>query len=228
MSRMEPDNKQTSPSASSMATSILVRNLAEQGVLTDPAITRFLEASNAIMPTPATISQVPPPATTNATAPRTEAEILKLKTLKHLEIAVYMLSNRELSTKEIADQFGVTPATIARILSTDGFQLILSDEAKKMSTAYKGLRAGLESSMHSAALLAMDRLLDRIQVCNDTEQLLAIASKLAELVGMGNKAQQGVTINQYGMTGNDLRFATQGRPSITLDQAPNEPLAISG
>jgi hypothetical protein len=215
--RMEPVLKEPQSDTASIATSILARNLAEQGTLTDSAIQRFLSDTDASTPTPAMTGQVP---TLTEYHGEQTSEVMRLKTVRHIEIAIYMLTHRELSTKEIADRFSVTPATICRILATDGFQFILAEEAKKLSTSYKGMRSKLEHSMQSGATLAMDRLLERIQTCHDTDQLLAIVAKLAELTGMGSKSQPTININQFGVNGDHLRFATQ-RPVETIDQAPS-------
>jgi plasmid maintenance system antidote protein VapI len=196
----------------SAATAMLARNLASQGIIPDPAVKTFLSEMDESMQQGKAPVNVP---TSNANIPtlaeyqRDKAESdLKVKTLRQTEIAIFMLANRDLSVKDVADRFSVTPATITRIVGTDGFQYILAEEAKKLSVMYKGMRTDFELKLQAGAYLALERLVERIQGSNDVVQLLAIVSKFAELMGMGIKNGPMVQVNQFGVTGEHLRHAT--------------------
>lgn len=128
----------------------------------------------------------------------------------YTEIALFMLSNKDLALSEVANRFRVTPATVGRIVSTDGFQKILETEAKTLAIKYASSRSVLEGKIEAGASIAVDRLLDRIQVTNDTTTLLQIVKTLGELIGMGSKGGSAVNVqvNSYGVTGDHLRMAS--------------------
>lgn len=204
--------------ATSHATAILAQTLGRNGIIPEPAVAAFLQASDTVLAKSAVDL---PPVTEYSTA--TAEKDIKIKTLRYIEIANYLLANKDLSTQEIADRFQVTPATIIRVIGTDGFQYILHEEAKKLATVYKGMRSDFEQKLQAGAHLALDRLIERIQVSNDTAQLLEIVSKFSELMGMGSKGGPTVMVNNYGITGDHLRHAAVLRPVQTYNAIAESP-----
>src|SRR6185369_17041617 len=142
---MEPTPATPAPDATIIATAMLASNLARQGFTPDPAVAAFLGETDAFLTGATAPVPVPSAGGMPTLGEYLEAEKngkLNFKVLKQQEIAAFMLANQGmLSIKEVADKFGVTPATITRIMGTDGFQYILAQQAKSLAVTFKSARS---------------------------------------------------------------------------------------
>lgn len=114
-------------------------------------------------------------------------QIKKMGT-QHEAILNWLIENPTTTTRDCAEYFGVQPAWIRSIVSSDAFQLRL---AERQDAVFHTVVLDLREKLHGAAHEAIDRLVEKIKTIEDPALLLKAVDTLFDKLGYTGKTSIG-------------------------------------
>lgn len=106
--------------------------------------------------------------------------------IKHEAILQYLLGNPTATYSQVAAEFGMTISWVSCVVNSDCFRKQLKDRQDELfgSTVVQPIREKVEATAH----LAIDKLMDKVQVCEDVGTLTNTADKMLGKLGFGSPA----------------------------------------
>jgi hypothetical protein len=144
----------------------------------------------------------------------------------------YMLANPGVSLGEIAKAFNYTQGWLSQIIHSDAFQAMLRD---KQGVIFHNTVMPIREKMLGVASLALDRMIEKVQVEGDLSTLSKTAEGVLDRLGFGSKGGNTFIMNQTNNTQvNTLRseldeakalLGRAERPQIgvTIDESGKQP-----
>lgn len=108
--------------------------------------------------------------------------------LRHQHLVAYLMLNPFATNTDIAQYFGITASTVARLVSSDSFKQCLESH---MAGAGQDLFTSIKDKMEATLAVAVDRVQEKIVQGDDPDYALQALDKVANRLGMGVKQQSG-------------------------------------
>jgi hypothetical protein len=128
--------------------------------------------------------------------------------LKQQHIVAFMLCNPFANTTEICSFFGISPTTLGNITKSDTFKALVNQHRVTIDSGIGAdLQAQLKDTMAAAIEVVQKAVVDK----QDPDYALQVLDKTANRMGMGNKHNTNVQINNNIVTPEMIAAARASR-----------------
>jgi len=128
--------------------------------------------------------------------------------LKHQHIVAFMLCNPFATTTEICSFFGISPTTLGNINKSDTFQSLIAAHRVSLES---GIGADLQDQLRQTMAAAIEVVQKAVVTGQNPDYALEVMDKAANRMGMGNKHQTNVQINNNVITPEMIAAARASR-----------------